>query len=74
MDRWKPPIPPKVERLMPTDPFERWLAEQALAGHDRQWLRRNAQPLRERWERDPETPLPAPLPAPERPYNRYNEV
>lgn len=67
-------IPPRIERQMPTDPFERWLATQAVLGHDKDWLRRNTVALRQRFDLDPEANLPEPLPVPEKAYDRYAEL
>lgn len=74
MPRYVPPIPPEARQQMPDDPFELWLARQALAGHDRHWLRRNAVSLKERWEREPTADLPPPLPPRERVRDRYEEL
>lgn len=71
---YRPPLPPKVERLMPKDDFEAWLARQAAVGHDRMWLRRNATALHKRWSRNPTEDLPAPEAKPDKPYDRYSEI
>lgn len=72
MPRYQPPLPPTIVSGFPSDPFEAWLARQAAMGHDRDWLRRNANVLKERAERGEDLPLP--LPAPGKPYDRYNEL
>jgi hypothetical protein len=60
---------------MPDDPFEAWLARQAIAGHDRQWLRRNRPALAQRWKSGDTSDLPAPPPRDARPVpDRYSEV
>lgn len=46
------PPPPKPRKTLPTDPFEAWMAKQAAAGHDRQWLEHNRPALAERFKRD----------------------
>lgn len=70
-----PSIPPQVAPHFPSDPFEAWLAQQALAGHDRMWLARNSTVLRQRWQRDPNSPLPPPPPPnAQRAPDRYSEV
>ncbi len=71
---YQPPLPPRVQAQMPSDPFEAWLARQAVLGHDRLWLQRNASGLRQRWERDRTKDLPPPEPEPEKPYDRYSEL
>lgn len=72
--RDNPSISPPVAATFPDDPFERWMAEQALAGHDRMWLRRNAAMLRKRWERNPSPLQPPPPVSYNEPPDRYSEV
>lgn len=71
-----PSIPPRVQQHLGTDdPFETWLARQALGGHDRQWLRRNVAAMRRRWESNPTEDLPPPLPSdPGKVPDRYDEL
>ena len=69
-----PAIPPRPAAVtMPSDPFEAWLAQQAIAGHDRMWLQRNRALLLKRWKRD-DSALPPPLPVTPKPHDRYSEV
>jgi hypothetical protein len=69
-----PSIPPKPGPIpVPADPFEAWLMQQAIAGHDRMWLQRNRSVLRQRFERD-QSPLPLLPPLPEPVPDRYSEV
>ena len=67
-----PSIPPSIKPALPSDPFEAWLVQQAIAGHDRQWLQRNRTVLERRFTTDP-SPLPIP-PAPEKAYDRMKEI
>jgi hypothetical protein len=68
----EPPRPAPV--AAPVHPFDKWLMEQAIAGHDRQWLQRNRPNLLRRWKRD-DSPLPPPPPTEPRPVpDRYSEA
>jgi hypothetical protein len=70
-----PSIPPPLAPHFPSDPFEQWLARQALAGHDRMWLQRNRPALKQRWQSDPNTELPPPPPRdPGKVPDRYSEL
>ena len=69
-----PSIPPQVAATLPEHPFEAWLVAQAVAGHDREWLRRNRPLLLKRWKKD-DSPLPPPPPREPNPVpDRYSEV
>lgn len=70
-----PSIPPRPAPVpMPPHPFDAWLAQQAVAGHDRMWLQRNRPALLKRWKCD-DSPLPPPPPTEPRSVpDRYSEV
>jgi hypothetical protein len=68
-----PSIPPRVLADLPPHPFDQWLVAQAVAGHDRDWLRRNRPMLLKRWKND-DSPLPPPLPAQPKTHDRYSEI
>lgn len=56
----------------PTE-FDHWLAHLPGKGYDRDWIRRNAVALRQRWEIDKSEMEPCPQPS-VRPRDRYEEL